>query len=397
MMLPAYAGDQVAQVAGSVLALEHALTILLLLTGLLATQGRLRRYVPWVVLAGVALSLFAPVYTIEFTWPIMSALVLPLLLWQVAIRLARVRAAFTWRGLLAWLSTALLIGLALGVEGSTPLAGALLLGILAAGLMWQVREQATGSTDLGAFGQLALALLLAEVDMTLHPIGRFFGSLFAGGTLGMLLGYMGVRVALRLPAGDARGRLCVVVAYLAYLAGVAIGGSGVVTVAMTGLMMAVYGSQAGLWPSSAEFPALFKWPGVFALLAGAFLLLAWQAHVPLTATRAAGVGLGTVVAAIAVLISRRLDPLPDEAAPSLLRELLHKERNVFLLLLGTLLLWPAQAALEPWPLIVALLAALVAVLILRILLYPIFGLMGIELRAPDASVAQDEGKPGEEA
>jgi hypothetical protein len=66
-------------------------------------------------------------------------------------------------------------------------------------------------------------------------------------------------------------------------------------------------------------------------------------------------------------------------------------------ILGTLLLWPAQATLEPWPLVIALLAALIAVLILRILLYPIFGLMGIELRAPGASVAQDEGKPREEA
>jgi hypothetical protein len=393
MMPPTYAE---AQAAGSILALEHALTMLLLLTGLLAIQGKLRRYVPWVVLVGVALSLFTPVYTIEFTWPVVSALVLPLLLWQVAMRLATIRAAFTWRGWLAWLSTALLIGLALGVEGSASLASALLLGILAAGLMWQVRERATGSTDLGAFGQLALALLLAEVDVTLHPVGRFFGSLFAGGTLGALLGYIGVRVALRLPAGDARGHLCVVASYLAYLAGVAIGGSGVVTVAMTGLMMAVYGSQVGLWPSPAELPALFNWSGVFALLAGAFLLLAWQAHVPLTAARAAGVGLGTAAAAIAVLIGRRLDPLPGEAPP-LFRGLLQKERNVFLLLLGTLLLWPAQAVLEPWPLIVALLAALIAVLILRILLYPIFSLMGIDLRAPGVSIAKDERKPREES
>jgi hypothetical protein len=397
MLLPVYAGNLAAQAAGSVLALEHALTMLLLLTGLLAIQGKLRRYVPWVVLAGVALSLFTPIYTIEFTWPIVSALVLPILLWRVAMRLATVHVAFTWRGWLAWLSTALLIGLAVAVEGGAPLASALLLGILAASLMWQVRERAVGSTDLGAFGQLALALLLAEVDVTLHPAGRFFGSPFVGGTLGALLGYIGVRVALRLPAGNARSLFYVAAAYLAYLAGVAIGGSSVVTVVMTGLMVAVYGYRVGLWPTSAELPAPFNWPGVFALLAGAFLLLAWQAHVPLTATRAAGVGLGTIAAAAGVLIGRRLDPLPDEAAPSLLRGLLHKERNVFLLLLGTLLLWPAQATLEPWPLVIALLAALIAVLILRILLYPIFGLMGIELRAPGASVAQDEGKPREEA
>jgi hypothetical protein len=97
-----------------------------------------------------------------------------------------------------------------------------------------------------------------------------------------------------------------------------------------------------------------------------------------------------------VLIGRRLDLPPGEAAPAL-QALLQEEKHVFLLLLGTLLLWPKEAVLEPWPLIVALLAALTAVLILRILLYPIFTLMGIELRAPGASIVKNEGKPREES
>lgn len=56
---------------------------------------------------------------------------------------------------------------------------------------------------------------------------------------------------------------------------------------------------------------------------------------------------------------------------------MRKERKVLLLLLGTLLLWPQEAVLTPWPVAVALLAALVAMLMLRIVLHPVFYLLGI--------------------
>lgn len=154
------------------------------------------------------------------------------LLWQIAVRLATAQLIFTWRAGLAWLLTALLIGLALSVGGP---ASSSLLGILATSLLWQVRERATGSTDLGAFGQLALALLLAEVDVTLHPLGPFLGSLFVGAGFGLLLGYIGVRVAFRLPVGEIRNLFCLSLAYLAYLVGAMPRASGVVTATMTAL------------------------------------------------------------------------------------------------------------------------------------------------------------------
>ena len=61
------------QLVGSALALDHALVMLLLLVGLLSIRERQRRYVPWVILMGVALSLFTPAHSLEFTWPIISA------------------------------------------------------------------------------------------------------------------------------------------------------------------------------------------------------------------------------------------------------------------------------------------------------------------------------------
>jgi hypothetical protein len=158
--------------------------------------------VPWVVLAGVALSLFTPVHTLAaLAWPFVSALVLPPLLWQVAVRLATAQFVFTGRAGLAWLLTALLIGLA---------------------------------------------------------------------------------------------------------------------------MVAVYGYSVGLWPTVAALPAPLNRRGIFLLMAGALLLLGWQAHVPLTVSHAARIGLGMVAAAVGVLLGRWLAPVPEEVARSLPQALLRR-------------------------------------------------------------------------
>ncbi len=384
------------QIAGDTLSLEHALIMLLLLVGLLSIQKEQRRFVPWVVLGGVALSLFTPTHSLDVAWPLISVLVLPPLLWQVAVRLATVRSTFTWRAWLAWLLTALLVGVALALAARLSPASALLLGILAASLVWQVRERATGGSELGAFGQLALALLLAEVDVMLHPLGPFLGSLFAGTGLGLLLGYLGVRAAFRLPVGNARHYFFLGLAYLAYLAGTLIGASGVVTAVMTGLMVSVYGYNAGLWPTMELLPAPLNHLGVFAPMAGAFLLLGWQAHVPLSATRVAGLVLATVAAAVGIGLGRRVAPVPEEeTAERVPYSLLRKERKVLLLLLGTLLLWPQQAALEAGPLAIALLASLLTVPLLRLVLYPAFELLGMTPPLSDVSSGQTEELPSE--
>lgn len=104
--------------AGSALALEHALLMVLLLVGLLSSRGPLRRYVPWVVLAGIVLSLLTPAHALEPAWPLISALVLPPLLWQVGARVATIRSSFAWQTWLAWLLFALLMAAALHLGGA---------------------------------------------------------------------------------------------------------------------------------------------------------------------------------------------------------------------------------------------------------------------------------------
>jgi len=371
------------QVSGSPLELEHALIMLLLLMGLLSIYSNYRRYVPWVIVGGVAMSLFTPTHFIELAWPILSALVLPPLLWQVSINLASIRPTFSGRSLLAWLLMVILIGVVLSIGGKVLLASALLIAVLAASLMWQLRERATGSFDLGAFGQLTLALLLVEVDMVLYPLRLFLGSLLSGAGLGLFLGFAVVWLVSRFPAVKDRNLFYLGLIYLAYLVGVMIGNSGVTVAIMTGLVVASYSYSVGLWPTKKDWPSPLNKGWIFVLMAGSWLLLGWQAHIPLTTVHVTGIGFVLVAAAFGVLAGRWLAPMPESLGQSLPQALIRKEGKVFLLLLGVLLLWPQEAVLTLIPLAVALLAALVVILILRIVIYQVFDLAGIELRWPD--------------
>jgi len=371
------------QVPGNPLELEHALIMLLLLMGLLSIQGKFRYYVPWVIVGGVAISLFTPTHSIKLAWPILSALILPPFLWKVSINLASVRPTFNRRSLLAWLLTVILIGLALSIGGKMLLAGALLIGVLAASLMWQLRERDTGRSELGALGQLTLALLLVEVDIVLHPLGPFLGSLFSGAALGLVLGFIGVRLVSRLPTGKARNLFYIGLIYLAYLVGVIIGTSGVTMAIMTGLIVASYSFSMGLWPTKEAWPAPLNRDWIFLLMAGSWLLLGWQAHVPLTTVHATGIGFVLVASAFGVLAGRYIAPMPESLAQPLRQALIRKQGKVFLLLLGVILMWPQEAVLTLVPLAVALVAALVVILILRSVINQVFYMAGIKQRWPE--------------
>jgi hypothetical protein len=387
-----FAGIFSNQAAGSAIALEHALLMLLLLAGLLSMQGEQRRWVPWVVLASIALSLFTPLYTIELVWPWLSALVLPPLLWQMAVRVALAHPVFNWRAIVSWGLIAVLIGLALSGSGTLSLAGALLLGILAASLVWQMHERTIGTSELGTFAQLALVLLVTEIDIAFRPLRPLLGSLVAGGGLGLILGYIGVRIGLRLPVGAARNHFCLALSYGAYLVGILPpwglpGASGVVLTVVTALVMAIYGSHVGLWPTVTALPVVLNHQGMFLLMVGVFLVLGWQAHVPMTGDRAIATGLGLGAAGLGLLVRYWLAPSPGEETRPLLPSLLRTGGKIFLLLFGTLWLWPPEAVLAPGALALALLAALIIVGLVRAIHSAVFDLIGIE---PKSNTPVDE-------
>jgi len=363
---------------------------MLILVGLLSHQGKHRRFVPWIVAGGVTLALFTPVQRITLTWPLISALVLPPLLWQVSIRLAIARPVIRWQNVTVWLLTTLFIGISLNLAADLPLTNALLLSLLASSLIWQVHEQQTGSTDLGIFGPLTLALLLVEVDVSLHPMGSFLGSLFTGVGIGLFIGIIAAQVAVRIPVGNMRFIYYFALSYVSYLIGSMLGTSGIAMAVTTGLTVTTYSYSTGKWATHDEIPFMLNLNWIFALLAGAWLLLSWQAHVPATQEQLVASGVGVIAAALSILIRRIYEKsLTKHTRKSFLNEFFRKERKVLLLILGALLVWPRQAVLDYLPLVSALIAALVLILILRIVLEPIFELMGVKLRLPKES-AKDE-------
>jgi hypothetical protein len=378
------------QVAGRGLALEHALVMLFLMVGLLSIQSEQRRWLFWAVLTSIALSLLTPLYAIDMVWPLLSALVLPPLLWQMAVRLATARLVLNWRALMSWWLIAVLMGLALSGSGIfSPFSG-LLLGILAASLVWQVQERLTGTTALGIVGPLALAVVLTERDLPLLAWRPLLGSVFASGGLGLILGSIGVRIALRLEVGAARNHFCLGLSYAAYLVGALPpwglpGASGVVVTVVTALVMALYGSQAGVWPTITALPMILNHRGMLLVLVSVLLVLGWQAHVPLSGNRALATGLGLVAAAPGLLVRYWMAPVPGERVRPLLPTLLRTKGTVFLVLLGSLWLWPAEAVLAPEPLALALLATLLTLGLVWAIRSTVFELVGAEGQSPKAS------------
>lgn len=368
---------------GNYVDLEHTLILMLILVGLLSHHGKHRRIVPWIIAGGVVLALFTPVQHIMLSWPLISALVLPPLLWQVSVRLAIARPVIRWQNVTAWLLTTLFIGISLILAADLPPTNAFFLSLLASSLIWQVHEQQTGGTDLGIFGPLTLALLLVEVDVLLHPLGSFLGSLFTGVGLGLLLGVVAAQVAVRIPIGKMRFFYYFALSYVSYLIGSFLGTSGIAMAISTGLILTTYSYSTGKWSAPDEIPFLLNSTWVFAFMSGSWLLMSWQAHVPVTQEQLIAAGVGVIAAALSILI-RSIYQIStmNYSSRSFFNEFFRKERKVLLLILGALLVWPRQSVLDPLTLVTALIAAFVLILILRIALDPIFELMGVELRMP---------------
>ena len=366
-------------ITGSSLDVEHALMLLLLLVGLLSIEGRQRRFVPWVILVGIVIALVTPIHTIEPAWPILTAILVPILMWHVSLRIATVRSMWSWKQGLSWLIIAMLLGAALSASGSQDIGSTILLSVVAASLVLQVQERPSDGIYLSAFGLLTVALLLAEVDLTLHSIGTWLGTLFSGVGFGLALGVIAVIVAKRFIPPKTRNWFFLIVAYVAYLLGVLLGISGIALTLMTGLVVAVYGLHTGMWPGEDSLPSPLNRIWTFWVLAGAWMLLGWQAHVPLSTTRVAGIGFSLVAVGIGVLTARWLAPPNQDETRSPWKRLWLKERKVLLLVGGKLLLWSPDITLEPLIVAVALAGSIVVFGLLRFALYPFFQLIGVEL------------------
>jgi CBS domain-containing protein len=337
------------------IALEHTLVILLLLVGLLNAKPRIPRLAWWAIGGALALVLIAPAVPIILPWEWLSALIIPVLLWQAAERLARAWMPVNLKDLMIWSGMTLGIGGILLLTSQMTTASSMMFGLLAASMVWRAVENGR-STYLGQLGPLALAFLLAEIAPAVEAPGRYMVALLTGAAIGALLGYSAVHAAQRSAQSTWQTIVSIGQAYLAYGIATYFEMSGVVAAMMSVAVYVAYGTKCGLWSKGSIHPRPLDSAPVFFLAVLALAFFAWQTHTPVTSSLLLEIGLGLALTALLIWLGRRIRIesflLEDSYARITLR--------VAFLLVPALLIWPRETLLNPLPFAIALLIAALA-------------------------------------
>lgn len=338
--------------------LNHAIVMLLLLTGLLNARPRNAAWAQAAVAAGIGLALIAPPKRIELPFEWLAGILIPLLLWQSAHGIAHAQRRARAGDLALWAAAAAAIGLMLHLMGGPSGPGAFLFGVLTASMMWRITESVESpggpTRHLAEIGMLALTFLLVDIPPVLEAPERRLLGVLGGAGIGALMGYLSVNVALEWTTGRWRAGWHVAQAYLAYGAGALLGLSEVSAAIFSIAVYLSYGTRRGLWPTGRIAPRPLDAAPGFILGAAVLALLGWQFHAPLTARLLIEALLGTAIAIAGLMLGRRFNSFA--AGSSYARGAV----PVGLLLISALLLWPRDALLYPTPLAVALLLAAAA-------------------------------------
>ena len=360
---------------------EHGLVMILLLYSLLTYRGtQLFRLAPVVVAAGILLSIFTPVHQIDLFWPVLTGLVVPPMLWQAAVAVTKSGPLRRGWSLVIWGVMLLLVTFSLRMFSALPVSNALLLGILTVTLVWYFRELMVERSYLSTIGQVALAVLLVEIDLEVVSLQFWVGTLLSGVAVGLAVGFAGIALYRRLRLPQLKNWFFFGWAYLAYLTGLALGTSAIAVTLATALVVAAYGFSIGLWLRGTDIPLPSRTPLFFYLTAGVWILLGWQTHTSVDTGSLPGILAALVVITAGILVLRRV--IPVSSGDNRWSHLLRKETGILLLLFGGILFWPRQALLTTISVEIALAASLLLIILLRELLKPLFEMMGIELSWP---------------
>lgn len=348
--------------------LEHTLVILLLLVGLLNAEPRIPKLAWGAIASALLLVLIAPAVPVSLPWEWLSALIIPVLLWQVAERMAREQIPVNLKAFVIWL------GIALGISGillftsELTTAGSFMFGLLVASMVWRAVEEDRQSTHLGQVGPLALAFLLAEIAPAVEAPGRYGIALIAGAGIGALVGYVAIQAAQRLRQSAWPNILSIGQVYLAYGIAAFLNLSGVAAAIMSVAIYVAYGTKRGLWPEGSIHPKPLDSVPVYTLAVLVLAFFAWQTHVPMTPLFLLEIGLGLFFTVLVVWIARRLGSELFLFESSYARITV----RVGLLLIPAILLWPRGALLDPLPLLIALSAATLVTIAVNYTLTPLF-------------------------
>ncbi|GMR11496.1 MAG: hypothetical protein BMS9Abin28_2329 [Anaerolineae bacterium] len=368
-----------ALVPGDPLEAEHGLVMLILLYGLLIYRGLHRRWIPFVVFSGILLSIFTPIHQIQLFWPVVTGLVVPPLLWQAAVNVSMTGPIRRGWGFVIWLSTLVVVVLTLRIIGSYPLPLDLLIGALTLSLVWYFRERLSERTYLSTLGLIALAVLLVEVDLSLQNLQPRLGSLLSGFFIGIVLGFIAIRLSRQRRIMQRAGFFFLGWAYVSYLVGLVLGTSAIASTLAASLVVTTYGFSAGLWNRESVIPQPGNSTAFIVMAAGVWLLLGWQAHTTVEALELLVIPIVVLIITLGILLTRRFAPLQmEDRWPRLVR----KETGVILLLLGSLLFWPAEASLSMLELGISLLAGVLLIVLVRVTIRALVDTIGVSPRWP---------------
>jgi CBS domain-containing protein len=334
-------------------ALEHNLIMLLLLISLLSANPKLPHFMRWFLVLGVMLAFVAPITPLALPWNWLSALLFPLLIWQIAHRLVESFWKFSLRDLLIWFFLVLSITTVISLTANLTLAIAFLFALLISSVVWQAAQEPGTANLLGMLGPLTLAFLITEIDPAVINPSQYAVSLVGGLGLGALVGYLAVNVAVQIPVGLGRNFLTLGQVYLAYLAGMLLGVSSIVAAVVSVMLYVAYGIKRGLWLEGRIHPQPLNSPFVLVFAAAALAFFSWQTHVPLSLNLMLELGLILLIVFAGILVGRKVG---SPTFSSHLSPLLILTR-VVMLIIPAVLLWQPTVALEPGPLTIALLIA----------------------------------------
>ncbi len=108
-------------------------------------------------------------------------------------------------------------------------------------------------------------------------------------------------------------------------------------------------------------------------------MLGWQAHTTVEAVELLVIPTVILVITLGILLTRRFAPVQVEGRwPRLVR----KEVGVILLLLGTLLFWPAEASLGMLELGISLFAGVLLIVLVRVTIRALVDTIGVTPKWP---------------
>jgi hypothetical protein len=318
---------------------EHNLFIILLLTSILNAKPPRPRWAALIILVGVLLVFIPPSHPMQIPWDIVLGLTIPLLLWQNVRRITNA----DWHGpksLVLWGTAVAIIFAALWLGGALKWSGALLLGIVAASMIWRAGESESKASYMSQVGPVAILILLIEVEAAIQSPNQYIGGIFSGMFFGAVAALIGLSLTRRLPSKwhSAIGAGQVNLAYwISYFAGVSAVSAAFVSVIVYFWLNRWF--RLGMHEQSPQAP-LNTWPGFVGIL-GLFLLLGWESHQPITNLILIEVLIGTVVGVAISWIGQRLKIPAFQTDTFWLAAL-----RVFILIFTTLLIWPRDLIQE---------------------------------------------------